>query len=102
VADKYDEAVKYLTAHPWKIADAWEHHRRALGGCLFEYAGTPFVCGCLTQVRDGIKRAETESLTERIRADERIPTSPNAITVESLSVFAEWQRIIDTELKRTP
>jgi len=44
--------------------------------------------------------AYTDDLTERIRADERIPDDPDRITVAHLPVFAEWQRILDKELKR--
>lgn len=103
--DKYDEQIAYLTEHPEKIYDSW-------GSCdgLFEYASTDRsvrrrpdgkVCGCLTMIRMiDHYHAYTDDLTERIRADERIPDDPDRITVAHLPVFAEWQRILDKELKR--
>jgi len=105
--DKYDKAIAYLTQHPKEIMDAWydggvcqlpSAHPAA---CLFQYAGnSPFkCCGCLTMVKNGC-RAETPELTKAIRADERIPNGCEAITLEHLPVFAEWQRRLDKELNR--
>lgn len=103
-ADKYDSAVAYLTKHPDKIKDTWADPYDREGGCLFT-----FVCpdpdnkdtrnnyGCLTQIRNVYLPyvAFTEELTEAIRADDRIPQNCGDILVDSLPVFAEWQRKID-------
>ena len=73
---------------------------------LFEYAIANPKCmgkdgtGCLTMIRNGGWRAETEELTEAIRADERLPKTQQDITKEHLPVFAEWQRRLDKELSR--
>ena len=103
-ADKYDRAIEYLTAHPEKIPYAWVnapvHEDEAdpdIRGvedmrCLF--AATAAGYGCLTQIRCG-SIGPTPEITAAIRADDRIPTNENEITVEDLPVFAEWQRRID-------
>jgi hypothetical protein len=102
--DQYDKAVAYLTKHPDKIIYAWENPDGELGGRLFQFMGTTDgygeSCGCLTQVKSGIRRAKTPALTKAIRADARIPEGPQWITVNDLPVFAEWQRRLDKELKR--
>jgi hypothetical protein len=106
--DKYDEAIEYLTKHPNDIYASWGSVDVERGGVLFMFAArdsengldndTP--CGCLTQIRAGYLDAETSELTERIRADERIPKEAEEIKVEHLPVFAEWQRTLDKELNR--
>lgn len=103
--DKYDKAVQKLTENPDLIEYAWLSPFGYEEGCLFLCAsksGDPTRgYGCLTMIRRKTDAmAETDSLTERIRADERIPTSLKEITAENLPVFAEWQRIIDKELAR--
>jgi hypothetical protein len=102
--DKYDKAVQYLTKHPGEILMAWQRPRVERGGCLFQFAGDTDKygeqCGCLTQVKDRISRAQTPALTKAIRADVRIPKGPQWITAKDLPVFAEWQRRLDKELKR--
>jgi hypothetical protein len=97
--DRYDREIKRLTESPEKIIGAW---RECMP--LFEYAShdghtedLQHGCvGCLTMIRqdDGMV-AQTPELTAAIRADERLPTSGQAITVESLPAFAEWQRKLD-------
>ena len=107
MADVYDEAVAHLTEHPDEIYESWGDYS-GLGGLLFmdaardDYDRNDMLCGCLTQIRCGIFRAQTNELTEAIRADERIPSNGGDITVEHLPLFAEWQRRIDAELGRTP
>lgn len=110
MADYYDDAVAYLTEHPECIGKAWMLHRHVseIGGLLFGFV-TPsremsrVECGCLTTIRcDDDDVAWTKSLTQAIRADERIPSKDKDITPETLPVFAEWQRKIDRELNRTP
>lgn len=62
-------------------------------------------CGCLTMIKMGRgvaigKDGKTnEKLTTAIRDDKRIPITSGCITLESLQVFAEWQRRIDKELR---
>lgn len=102
--DKYDKAVQYLTEHPGEIEEAWNYPEEHVAGCLFRYTGVSSegtdCYGCLTQVKSGDLGwpAPTEALTQAIRNDPRIPTQVLSITVESLSVFAEWNRRLDAEL----
>ncbi len=98
--DKYDEAIAYLAERPDEIVDAWGEcswrNRASVdheAGALFAVTGTN--CGCLTQIRSGEQDAPTAALTDAIRADHRIPSDPDRITVDHLEVFAEWQRKID-------
>lgn len=116
--DKYDEAIEYLTKNPDEINDAWNYASTHKAGCLF-MACSPHIsngeiitlfprredrelCGCLTMVRKegGSYHAWTDDLTASIRADDRIPQNSEEITLESLPVFAEWQRRLDKELNR--
>ena len=110
--DIYDQAVEYLSKRVHEdegdmaaILEAWFSPSTKRGGILFEFAGNRVqngYIGCLTQIRsDSSKIAATPELTERIRADERLPTSGEYITVDMLPVFAEWQRKIDAELGRS-
>lgn len=102
--DKYDKAITYLTKHPEAIYTAWIYPYSTPGGCLFTLCASTetgrITCGCLTQIRGDGMLAETQSLTEAIQSDRRIPRKPDLITVEHLPVFAEWQRRLDKELKR--
>lgn len=107
--DKYDAAIAYLTAYPSEIARAWAMVSTHPAGCLFAFCGRTGsaddkdeegrrFCGCLTQVRNG-DHAYTPALTAAIRADARIPGNDQQITIESLPVFAEWQRRLDREIR---
>ena len=116
--DKYDVAVEYLTANPDNIYAAWKDYSGAeykpseevlQAHCLFQFVtptgkcGVEYMgCGCLTEIRHSMRRKDacTETLTDEIRADERIPQSGYAIKVQHLPIFAEWQRRIDKELNR--
>lgn len=106
--DKYDAEIARLLAHANdeasfrnEVARSWNR-----GMLLFAVAGDAS-CGCLTQIRrtaglaaDKRYHAATVSLTEAIRKDPRLPIGPEAITRESLPVFAEWQRRVDREVAR--
>jgi hypothetical protein len=96
--DKYDLAIEFLTQNPDKIWDAWNHPAVNEGGCLFMYAHHS--TGCLTQIRSAAEDYCGSPLPQiaEIIADERIPERSANITVESLPVFAEWQRKLDAEL----
>lgn len=122
--DKYDAAIQYLNDNPGEIHSAWQDPTNHEGGVLFQYA-TPtgslmseqqikrikserlaleeipkFVdCGCLTQVRSGQMSAYTTQITSAIRADTSLPTHPQAIRLEHLPRFAEWQRRLDKEIR---
>lgn len=110
--DKYERAIEYLTEHPEEIYMSWgsapvRGSKAEVRGvlnqrCLFAATGPD--CGCLTQVRttdvDFAMRAPTLELTEAIRADRRIPSGEEDITVDDLPVFAEWQRKIDAMYER--
>lgn len=104
--DKYDAQIAELVKLDGekfrrRIRREWAHSKG-----LFGYAVTnPYRLwaddtGCLTMIRNGDWRAETEELTEAIRADERLPKTQQDITKEHLPVFAEWQRRLDKELSR--
>lgn len=95
--DKYDLAIESLTANPEKIHEAWNDPTRFKEGCLFMYADNS--SGCLTQIRyQPWRYGRRLAQATEIVADERIPEDPNEITVETLPVFAEWQRRLDKEL----
>jgi len=105
--DKYDRAINYLKSHPDEIYDAWDDslhkahspfaHCTPSGHMDFVAHGR---CGCLTEIRGGTKVGWTPELTDEIRNDGRIPSSPQGITVDDLPVFAEWQRRLDKELRK--
>lgn len=107
MADKYDEAVAYLTAHPDEIRRAWANPDAHEYGCLFMYLDGPGGnCGCLTLVKldPGMyKRTHPHmaGLIDRVNADPRIPKYEHSITEESLPAFAEWQRILAHERGET-
>ncbi len=109
--DRYDRDAAYLTDNPEKIKEAWQFPTSKKGGSLFVKAARNIDqltigdswCGCLTQIRIGGPIgyvAETLELTEAIHADTRLPDDVDAITIEHLPVFAEWQRRLDMELQR--
>jgi hypothetical protein len=101
--DKYDRAIAYLKDKPHEIHLAWDTYRVHPAGCLFQKADfdpRTFRCGCLTQVAAGTHCAGSEEITQLIRADECIPSSPYFITPDSLDVFAEWQRKLDKYFDR--
>jgi len=104
--DIYDKEIEFLTKNPHAI----EHHWLTATP-LFEFAYNPTTCsgsdcyrvGCLTQIRGDLqKTAQTPELTKQIKEDTRIPQVRSEITVNNLSVFAEWQRKLDSELDRNP
>jgi len=105
--DEYSEAVKYLTERHDEIGNAWLNPTvyKNRGGSLFKHAsraGCGGSFGCLTQIAARIAQGPTKDLTERIKADTRIPKDPIEITPANLHVFAEWQRIIDKEYRNKP
>jgi hypothetical protein len=56
--------------------------------------------GCLTQIKSGIYKSQSEEMTVKIMADDRIPIDFKKITIKSLPVFAEYQRQFDVLFKR--
>jgi hypothetical protein len=121
--DKYDLAIAYLTENPEEIYDAWGDPEgyEGRGGELFGYVGPDWTsatvvydtrgveagrCGCLQQIREAkieghdgksgnYKMAHWPRLWRQIAGDRLLPSDANEITVDDLSVFAEWQRKID-------
>lgn len=121
--DKYDLAIAYLTEYPEEIYDAWGDPQgyEGRGGELFGYVGPDWTsatvaydtrgveagtCGCLQQIREAKieghdgksgrnKMAHWPRLWRQIAGDRSLPSDANEITVDDLSVFAEWQRKID-------
>ena len=113
MSDIYDEAVDYLTEHPDEILECWNNPYRMRAGILFTHVSArasidvEFMrCGCLTQVAmerdldDPSYRADTNALTDAIRADASIPKHPEDIQAADLTTFARWQRRIDKDLGR--
>ena len=105
--DVYDREVERLTKaekrRPGAILTAWRFGRKhspLFDSCATDRDNTK--CGCLTQVRNLWDDAETEALTNSIRADTRIPDDPEKVTPAHLPIFAEWQRKIDKLLGRKP
>ena len=107
--DKYARAITYLKKHPKQIISAWACPFVHPAGCLFQFAAGQFkendsrIFGCLTQIRgySELYYAETRRLTRLIAKDERIPRDEQEIRLKHLPVFAEWQRRLDKELKRS-
>lgn len=106
--DIYDKEIERLTAKPYEIQASWmgaeplfalvrPSDKKGVG-----YCPNGAQVGCLTAVKFGNYEAWTPELTAAIRADSRIPSSTDDITVAILPVFAEWQRRIDKELGREP
>jgi hypothetical protein len=114
MADKYDEAVAYLTEHPEHISLAWSFQAPETAAaikqahCLFQHVtasgrsewrnGT--ACGCLTTIRAEYGIAATDDLTTRIRGDARIPKLIDEVGPQHLHIMRDWQRRIDKELNR--
>jgi hypothetical protein len=110
--DAYDEAVAYLKEHRDEIFGAWRdgfvteelnpHHAHILfrpcGHRRWNADGQ--LCGCLTQVKNGMGVAATPELTEAIRLDQKVPEYGTQIRAHHLEAFADWQRRIDRELGR--
>lgn len=109
--DQYDKAIQGILKSKdirVRIRQAWATPNLSLVGCLFKFCvpGQHSIwisqhCGygCLTMVKAGISPAFTKELTAAIRADDRLPTVPKAITPDHLPVFAEWQRRMDEMFK---
>jgi hypothetical protein len=92
--DKYDKVIKYLTESPTEIEDAWNQPTSHKAGCLFAHVNDK--SGCLTQIRYSLEIfGDGTPLVIQASQDERIPESVELITVESLPVFAEYQRKFD-------
>lgn len=111
INDTYEQEVQRLADYSWnQLDEAWIKATPLFKFCN-EDGDIPDECGCLTQVRCGMRPAATPELTEAIRADERIPRNTEQIyingwnrknrdeRVELLRVFAEWQRRIDKEIR---
>src|SRR5438045_1488958 len=100
--DKYDRAIKYFTENPEQIMLCWMFPKTNTHSCLFQHCGdrNDTDIGCLTMIRNGTHSAATDKLTDAIAGDERIPLNVEGIAVETLPIFAEWQRKIDLELGR--
>jgi len=118
VKDKYDIAIEYLRANPDKVFKAWQEPHGVSdeikqAHCLFQYVtpngegkviyrdGEVVYFGCLTQVKQGQLDDEkyiawTPELTKMIVEDERIPHNA---TVDTLEVFAEYQRMLDKTIR---
>ena len=109
--NSYAEAVNYLMENPETAYKAWVAPYDQKGGSLFMYCSpTGFQtlgCGCLAQVRypAGIHPVtgfpNSEALTQEVRNDDRLQTSPDDWGDESypsretLEAFAEWQTRFD-------
>lgn len=100
--DKYDIAIDHLKMHPYHIEDCWNDcsNPTLIGSCLFQFTDRHHTAyyskiGCLIQIRNGNKIAQTPELTDKINQDERLPKNIEEITPNDLNVFAEWQRILD-------
>ncbi len=113
--DKYDKAIQFFTKNPDEIQGYWGCPDTS-NGCLFKFMsakseykkndpadeayivnGENYYCGCLTQIKGGpdLYAAFDKKLTDQIINDPEIPDRPSAITVESLPVFAKYQRKAD-------
>lgn len=107
MADKYDEAIAYLTKHPNQIRKAWNNPGRYRGGCLFQHL-TPTgrilyqerMYGCPSLIRQGDWEACDDGLTKAAQDDERIPVKVDKNAVSALPAFAEIQRLADKLLGR--
>ncbi|MDE2102423.1 MAG: hypothetical protein KGL39_34575 [Patescibacteria group bacterium] len=111
--DAYDKAIAYLSEHPSEICDAWDMPIKHPAGMLFGFISEDrFVkevpnCGCLVEIRSRGAEARRggcydAELTQEIKNDTRIPTTKEAIGVDTLPLFAAWQRRLDKELNRKP
>ncbi len=102
--DKYDKAIAYLKKHPKEINRVWFTPYDHEHGCLFKFMGKDDSdadipnerCGCLIMIKNNTFYKSFDSkLTEEIRADKNIPCRSELITVESLPIFAKYQRKAD-------
>jgi len=107
--DKYDVAVEYLMGcngnFEKEAENAWRSPRSHQAGCLFlmvkNYEPKNIgAYGCLTMIKNGMFQAQTQELTDAIRADGRLPENPAFLTRDHLPIFADWQRHIDQVLQR--
>jgi hypothetical protein len=103
--DQYDIHIEYLnTLTPDEVEEEWNNWRgifRSTAAIKAGQGGSD--CGCLIFVRRNSgygATAPTPSLTERIRADTRIPKNSCNITPDHYEIFADWHRQIDRELGR--
>lgn len=99
--DRYDAEIARLTAAPQDIKRSWTWATPLFSG-IGRDGSTYRNGGCLTQIKADptfynafVKGVRDEALEAEIMADERIPDNVDSITMEMLSVFAEWQRKID-------
>jgi hypothetical protein len=111
----YQQSVEWLTENLTRIREAWEEPDKARGGCLFAYASRgrhshwkdsegQTVYGCLTEIRSdsNIYVCEIPELTVMIAADDRLPTSYEALCLCHLPTCAQWQQFLDFRLSRDP
>lgn len=106
--DKYDAQISELTKDDKNFKALLRSHW-ITGYGIFEFVNKDGRClpncGCLTMIRIGRGFAFDkddkidEAMTKAIMDDDRIPSSHELITQESLFVFAEWQRRLDKELR---
>jgi hypothetical protein len=101
--DIYDKEIARLTANPEAIKSSWMNCGPLFNMCRSaDYIGDKNI-GCLTMIRrDDGYHAQTQELTDAIRADKRIPIHYEKIVARDLPVFASWQRRMDKELGRKP
>ncbi|HOV34623.1 MAG TPA: hypothetical protein PLS56_01360 [Candidatus Dojkabacteria bacterium] len=111
--DKYDKHIAELTAEPGKIPSHWVNGKDlfkfAENGVIITnmtYEGRRVESGCLTMIREDSSKYKAviggvvdEELTQQIANDDSLPSSSEEITVESLPLFAKWQRIFDQKIK---
>ena len=82
--------LEFLTKNPDEIYDNWNDWSPLFARCT---NNKDYIhCGCLTQVKNGLKIAQTEELTQLIRKDELIPGDENNIGLKHLPIFAWWQQ----------
>lgn len=110
--DRYDLAMAHLNKHPEELEDSILFADSYPGGPLFfNAARNPYSylkvekgwLGNPVQIREYPDHfvAETDWLTSAILKDDRLPKSAADCRLEHLPVIAQWQRKIDTVLKRT-
>lgn len=114
--DAYDRAIKFFQDNPDQILVVWDDPKSHWAGVLFQSVtptGAPdqrddMLCGDICEICSQDAVAWTDLLTAEIVKDSRIPKLNREkeyvpdITIESLGVFAEWQRKIDVVLRRSP
>lgn len=106
----YNDQVEHLKQHPEDILPHWNSARgifKIVGARMHEDGRTIDANlsggGCLTMIKIGanavIDGIINEVLTEKIREDDRIPSSPSRITTDHLEVFKEYQEYADSLIK---